>query len=108
MAIEKSLYAAPQGLEALDQMNQDEPALEIEIENPESVTIGLDGEPILTFTAEEAEEDFSKNLAEGMKSYALSFYLQDAQQTLTDKHIEKAMQQILQALEKDCGATLRM
>jgi phenylalanyl-tRNA synthetase beta chain len=43
-----------------------------------------------------------------MKSYALSFYLQDAQQTLTDKHIEKAMQQILQALEKDCGATLRM
>jgi len=66
MAIEKSLYAAPQGLEALDQMNQDEPALEIEIENPESVTIGLDGEPILTFTAEEAEEDFSKNLAEDM------------------------------------------
>jgi phenylalanyl-tRNA synthetase beta chain len=49
-----------------------------------------------------------KNLAEGMKSYALSFYLQDAQQTLTDKHIEKAMQQILQALEKDCGAKLRM
>ena len=66
MAIEKSLYAAPQGLEALDQMNQNEPALEIEIENPESVTIGLDGEPILTFTAEEAEEDFSKNLAEDM------------------------------------------
>lgn len=66
MAIEKSLYAAPQGLEALDQMNEDEPALEIEIEDPKSVTIGLDGEPILTFTAEEAEEDFSKNLAEDM------------------------------------------
>jgi hypothetical protein len=66
MAIEKSLYAAPQGLEALDQMNKDEPTLEIEIEDPESVTIGLDGEPILTFTAEEAEEDFSKNLAEDM------------------------------------------
>jgi phenylalanyl-tRNA synthetase beta chain len=49
-----------------------------------------------------------KNLADGMKSYALSFYLQDAQQTLTDKHIEKSMQQILQALEKDCGAKLRM
>jgi hypothetical protein len=66
MAIEKSLYAAPQGLDALNQMNEDEPALEIEIEDPESVTIGLDGEPILTFTAEEAEEDFSKNLAEDM------------------------------------------
>jgi hypothetical protein len=66
MAIEKSLYAAPQGLEALDQMNQDEPALEIEIENPESVTIGLDGEPILEFTTEEAEDEFSKNLAEDM------------------------------------------
>jgi len=66
MAIEKSLYAAPQGLDALNQMNEDEPALEIEIEDPESVTIGLDGKPILTFTAEEAEEDFSKNLAEDM------------------------------------------
>ena len=66
MAMEKSLYAAPQGLDALDQMNEDEPALEIEIENPESVTIGLDGEPILEFTAEEAEENFSENLAEDM------------------------------------------
>jgi hypothetical protein len=66
MAMEKGLYAAPQGLDALDQMNQDEPALEIEIENPESVTIGLDGEPILEFTAEEAEEEFSENLAEDM------------------------------------------
>ena len=66
MAIDKALYAAPQGLEALDQMNQDQPELEIEIENPESVKIGLDGEPILEFTVEEAEEDFSKNLAEDM------------------------------------------
>jgi hypothetical protein len=66
MAMEKGLYAAPQGLEALDQMNENEPALEIEIENPESVTIGLDGEPILEFTAEDAEEDFSKNLAKDM------------------------------------------
>ena len=66
MAMEKSLYAAPQGLDALEQMNENEPALEIEIENPESVTIGLDGEPILEFTAEEAEEEFSENLAEDM------------------------------------------
>jgi len=65
MAIEKSLYEAPQGLEALEAMN-DVPEIEIEIEDPESVTIGLDGEPILEFTQEEAEDDFSKNLAEDM------------------------------------------
>jgi hypothetical protein len=65
MAIEKSLYEAPQGLEALEVMN-DVPEIEIEIEDPESVTIGLDGEPILEFTQEEAEDDFSKNLAEDM------------------------------------------
>jgi hypothetical protein len=70
MAIEKGLYAAPQGLEALDEMNQG-PELEIEIEDPESVTIGLDGEPILEFTQEEAEDDFNTNLAEEMSDSEL-------------------------------------
>lgn len=70
MAIEKGLYAAPQGLEALDEMNQG-PELEIEIEDPESVTIGLDGEPILEFTQEEAEDDFNANLAEEMSESEL-------------------------------------
>jgi hypothetical protein len=70
MAIEKGLYAAPQGLEALDEMNQ-APELEIEIENPESVTIGLDGEPILEFTQEEAEDEFNTNLAEEMSESEL-------------------------------------
>ena len=70
MAIEKGLYAAPQGLEALDEMNQG-PELEIEIENPESVTIGLDGEPILEFTQEEAEDEFNTNLAEKMSESEL-------------------------------------
>ena len=37
MAIEKSLYQAPMGLDQLD------PAIEIEIENPDSVTIEMDG-----------------------------------------------------------------
>ena len=37
MAIAKSLYEAPQGLESLG------PDLEIEIENPDSVHIGMDG-----------------------------------------------------------------
>jgi phenylalanyl-tRNA synthetase beta chain len=49
-----------------------------------------------------------KNMEPGQKSYALSFLLQDTQQTLTDKHIEKSMQQISQALEKACGAKIRM
>jgi hypothetical protein len=70
MAIEKGLYAAPQGLEALEGMNE-APELEIEIENPESVTIGLDGEPILEFTQEEAEDEFNTNLAEEMSESEL-------------------------------------
>jgi len=48
-----------------------------------------------------------KNLPSGKKSYALAFYLQDGQQTLSETQIEKAMQRILNALEKDCEAQLR-
>ena len=40
MAIEKGLYQAPEGLEALA---ENETPIEIEIEDPESVTIGMDG-----------------------------------------------------------------
>jgi hypothetical protein len=39
MSIEKSLYQAPQGIESLD----DAPDIEIEIEDPESVHISMDG-----------------------------------------------------------------
>jgi len=66
MAIEKGLYSAPQGLEALDEMNQGQPELEIEIEDPESVTIGIDGVPILEIESGEDEDDFDVNLAEEM------------------------------------------
>lgn len=48
-----------------------------------------------------------KNLPAGKKSYALSFILQDAQSTLTDKKIDAAMQRILQTFEKEFGAELR-
>lgn len=48
-----------------------------------------------------------KNLPSGKKSYALAFYLQDGQQTLSETQIEKAMQRILKALENDCAAQLR-
>lgn len=63
MAVEKSLYAAPMGLEQA--MQEAGPPIEIEIEDPESVTIGIDGQPLITIEAEEeSEADFSANLAE--------------------------------------------
>ena len=63
MDIAKSLYAAPQGLEALDT-----PDIEIEIEDPDSVTIGAGGlEIILEPDREDDEnEQFDSNLAEFM------------------------------------------
>lgn len=57
MAIEKSLYQAPEGLETL------EPAIEIEVENPESVTIEIDGMEIVLEPGKD-DEDFNANLAE--------------------------------------------
>jgi hypothetical protein len=66
MNVDKSMYQAPLGLAALgDEMNEG-PEIEIEIEDPESVTIGLDGEPILTIEEDEDTEDFNENLAEEM------------------------------------------
>jgi hypothetical protein len=64
MAIDKSLSQAPQGLDQLDPLMQQGPGLEIEIEDPESVTIGVDGEPILTIEETEDDGGFDQNLAE--------------------------------------------
>jgi hypothetical protein len=61
MAIEKSLYALPQGLEAAAAMQE---PIEIEIEDPESVTIGLDGLEIEIAPKKETADDFEANLAE--------------------------------------------
>lgn len=46
-------------------------------------------------------------LPEGKKSYALSFILQDAEMTLTDDQVEKAMGRIREAFGKELGAELR-
>ena len=63
MAIEKGLYQAPVGLEEL--AAQDTPELEIEIEDPEAVEVGIDGLPILRIEkADEDEESFDENLAD--------------------------------------------
>jgi hypothetical protein len=64
MAIDKALGQAPLGLD-LEEM-EDEPALEIEIEDPEAVRIGIDGQPILEIEEVEVEDDFNANLAEEM------------------------------------------
>jgi hypothetical protein len=66
MAIDKSLGQAPLGIDQLDPEEMgDEPALEIEIEDPESIEIGIDGQPILKIEqADDEEEDFSDNLAD--------------------------------------------
>jgi hypothetical protein len=56
--LDKALYQAPLGLAAIE-----EEPIEIEIEDPESVNIHVDG---LDIEIGKEEEDFSKNLAEDM------------------------------------------
>lgn len=46
-------------------------------------------------------------LPAGKKSYALSFHLLDPTRTLTDDQVDKAMQRIRTAFEKELGAELR-
>ncbi len=48
-----------------------------------------------------------KGVPEGKKSYAISFILRDDLKTLTDKQIDKAMERILTAFEKQAEAKLR-
>ncbi len=70
MSIEKSLYQAPVGIDALAE--QEMPDIEIEIEDPESVTIGLDGLEIEIEKEEPSDEDFDANLAEYIDDKVLS------------------------------------
>jgi hypothetical protein len=74
MSIEKSLYQAPVGL---DNLAASEPDLEIEIENPDSVTIGMDGLEIEIEPVEESDDDFNANLAEYISDKALETLISD-------------------------------
>ena len=68
--IDKGVYQAPVGLE--EALNE-EPALEIEIEDPESVEIGIDGMPILRIEPDaEDEDEFDENLAEKLSDGELA------------------------------------
>ena len=73
MAIDKALSQAPMGLGAgtLDQVEEG-PDLEVTIEDPESVEIGIDGKPILRIEKGEDEEGFDDNLAEYLDDSALT------------------------------------
>ena len=63
MAIDKALNRAPLGLDSLVP-NDMGPEIEIEIEDPEAVRIGVDGMEIEIEPSRESVEDFDANLAE--------------------------------------------
>jgi len=70
--ISKSVNPAPMGLDAIGL--EEDPnlmPLEIEIEDPEAVTIRADGEEILKIEKEEDMDRFSENLAERISDYTL-------------------------------------
>jgi hypothetical protein len=76
MAIDKALNQAPIGLSNL--LEDAEPAIEIEIEDPESVTIGMGGLEITLEPDDEAEnDDFNANLAEEMDDKELQTLASD-------------------------------
>ena len=70
MAIDKALYQAPQGLDQLG--DDEEQPLEIHIEDPEAVEIGVDGEPLLRIEKDDEPDDFDQNLAEELDDHVLS------------------------------------
>jgi hypothetical protein len=72
--IDKALYAAPVGLEAdVQEMG----GIEIEVENPDSVTVGVDGLEITLEPGSEGPQEFGDNLAESMDESALQTLASD-------------------------------
>jgi hypothetical protein len=72
MAIDKALYELPQGLAAIPEASP----IEIEIEDPESVHINMDGLEIDIEKAQDTEE-FNKNLAEELTEGELTLLAGD-------------------------------
>ena len=70
MAIDKALNQAPTGLQ--EDMESMEPDLEIEIEDPESVTIKAGGMEIELEPGKEYSDDFNANLADEMDEGSLT------------------------------------
>ena len=66
--IDKGLYAAPTGIEELA---QDEEPIEIEIIDPEEVTISADGTSLTIRPEDDDHPEFSENLAETLEQGAI-------------------------------------
>jgi hypothetical protein len=69
----KGLYAAPQGI-SMDDM---EPEIEIEVEDPESVTLGLGDIEIQLEAQPDTAEDFDANLADYMDDKELALLVSE-------------------------------
>ena len=69
----KGLYEAPLGISEL----AEQPELEIEVEDPESMSIGIDGIEIDLKPKKETSEDFDANLAEYMDDKELAQLVTD-------------------------------
>ena len=67
--IDKGLYAAPVGVE---EMAESEEAIEIEIEDPEKVTIGIGDNEIVIDPDRMDDDEFSENLAEELDEQYLA------------------------------------
>ena len=76
MSIEKSLNPAPQGIESMIE-DLGEPDIEIEIEDPESVTLKMGELEIELEPGEESSEDFNANLAEYISAEELTLIATD-------------------------------
>ena len=79
--VDKGLYAAPVGVE---EMAESEEAIEIEIEDPEKVTIGIgDAEIVIDPDAME-DEEFNKNLAEELDDQYMAQIASDLLEDFTN------------------------
>lgn len=79
---------------------------EVSFADIERISRKAGGKLVKTITLFDVYED-SRHLEEGMKSYAVTFGLQNPEETLSDKQIDKIMNKIYEALNKELGATLR-
>ena len=83
--VDKGLYAAPVGIE---EAAIDEQAIEIEIEDPEKVTIGIGDTEIVIDPDAMADEEFNKNLAE----------------ELSDKYMAELSSELLEDFSNDLNS----
>jgi hypothetical protein len=70
--IDKALYSDPSLTMGLDDDMSQAPAIEIEIEDPEGVSIGIDGLEIDLMPTSQGSDDFTANLADELDEGALN------------------------------------